>query len=112
LVVNSLLDHLELQSQLQVAIKLKDWSDFTDNLIKFNKLKPLDGKGGVSNNDMQTIVKNNYDIYDAKRKDTEKEIATKEAIEDLKNIEKEVKEILRKKRQTPKSHNNNASVKV
>jgi hypothetical protein len=103
LVVTSLLDHLEIQSQLQVAIKLKDWSEFTDNLIKFNKLKLLDGNGDISKDEMEKIVKKNYYIYDANRKLKETEASTQEGIEDLKVIEKEVKEILKRKSQTSKS---------
>jgi hypothetical protein len=109
LVVTSLLDHLELQSQLQVAIKLKDWSEFTDNLLKFNNLKLLDGKGDISKDKMKKFVKKNYDIYDTNRKLKETEASTQEGIEDLKVIEKEVKEILKRKSQTSKSTAKNKS---
>jgi hypothetical protein len=102
LLINSLLDHLELQSQLQVAIKLQDWNEYTENLIKFNKMPPLEGKGSMSNNNMKTIIKKDYKIFDGKRKQIEKEKAEKEAIEDLKEIEKEVKELLKKRKQNTK----------
>lgn len=105
LLVNSLLDHLELQSQLQVAIKLEEWSDFTDNLIKFNKFQLLEGKGSVSKNVMNKIVKKDYKIFDSKRKEEEKEKSKKEAIEDLKKIQQEVKEILGKRKMVVKENN-------
>ncbi len=103
MVVTSLLDHLALQSQLQVAIKLKDWSEFTDNLLKFNNLKLLDGKSDISKDKMKKLVKKNYDIYDANRKLKETEDSIQEGIEDLKVIEKEVKETLKRKSQKSKS---------
>lgn len=104
LLVNSLLDHLELQSQLQVAIKLEEWSEFTDNLIKFNRLQLLEGKGGISHNSMKKIVKKDYKIFDKKRKEEENERAKREAVEDLKKIEKEVKEILKKRKKDVKEN--------
>jgi hypothetical protein len=86
------------QHNLQVAIKLQDWNEYTENLIKFNKMPPLEDKGNISNNKMKIIVKKDYKIFDGKRKQIEKEKAEKEAIEDLKEIEKEVKELLKKRR--------------
>jgi inorganic pyrophosphatase/exopolyphosphatase len=62
-------------------------------------MPPLEGKGSMSNNNMKTIIKKDYKIFDGKRKQIEKEKAEKEAIEDLKEIEKEVKELLKKRKQ-------------
>jgi hypothetical protein len=103
LLVNSLLDHLELQSNLQVAIKLEEWSEFTDKLIEFNRLQVLEGRGKISHNSMKKIVKKDYKIFNNKRKEEEKEKAKKEAIEDLKKIEKEIKNILKTRKADTKN---------
>jgi hypothetical protein len=105
LVVNQLLDYLEMQTLKNIPITLNEWRDFTDKLILFLDLKLLNDKGGISNNAMKSIIKKDYKIFDKKRKENEREKAKKEAIEDLKKIQKEVKEILGKRKAVMKESN-------
>ena len=51
---------------------------------------------------MEKVIKEKYAEFDNKRKIQEKELAEKEAIEDMKKIEKEIKEILKNKKTTNK----------
>ena len=96
--VNQLLDHLEDQILREKPMKLADWEVYTDKLIQFREYKILPNAGSVSHENMQKIVLQDYDIFDNNRKQKQKEEAEKEAIKDLKEIEKEVKEILKGKK--------------
>ncbi len=94
--VNSLLDYLERQTEMEKAITLKDWEIYTDKLISFNEYPVLQNGGTISHDKMQKITESDYEIFDNNRKKIIKKEAEKEAIEDLKVIEKEVKEILKR----------------
>jgi len=97
--VNQLLDYLENQILREKAMTLQDWANYTDRLIKFNDYKLLQNAGTISQQKMTEITAKDFDIFDDKRRQIEKEKAEKEAIEDLKEIEKEVKELLKKSKQ-------------
>lgn len=96
LLVNQLLDYLESQTLKEKAIMLKDWEVYTNKLIQFNEYDLLNNAGSISSKDAKKIIDSDFQIFNKKRKDVEEEEAEKEAIEDLKEITKEVKAILSK----------------
>ncbi|EAW30849.1 hypothetical protein GP2143_02959 [marine gamma proteobacterium HTCC2143] len=55
---------------------------------------------------MKKIVSEKYETFNSQRKLEEKEAAEKEALNDLKEIEKEIKELLIDKSKSPKGIKN------
>ncbi|MEN9781989.1 MAG: hypothetical protein RL208_139 [Pseudomonadota bacterium] len=100
--VDQLLDHLEDQITNEKTMTLKDWELYTDELIEFKRYKLLKNAGSISSEDMKTRIDNDYKVFDDNRKNKEKEKAEKEALEDIKEIEKEVANILKKERKRNK----------
>ena len=93
-----LLEYAEDQAQRRKALKMEDWKVKLDSLIKFNDYEVLNNAGKTSHNQMEKIVSKEYEKFDIKRKDLEKMEAEKEALEDLKDIEQEVRKGMRLKK--------------
>ncbi len=96
LLVNQLLDYLESQTLKEKPMMLKDWEIYTNKLIEFNEYDLLTNAGSKSADDMKKVIKSDFQVFDNRRILIEKEKAEKEALEDIKKIAKEVKDILSK----------------
>lgn len=95
--VNLLLEYLENQTLRNLAITIAEWKEKTDKLIAFNDYKVLKNAGNIRHETMEKIVEEKYEEFDKNRKIKEEEEAKKEAINDLRIIEKEVKKLLKSK---------------
>lgn len=56
----------ELQLSLEREMKMKDWSDFLDDILKMNKLEILENAGKVSKEKMEEIVEKEIKKYQEK----------------------------------------------
>ncbi len=97
LLVNQLLDYLESQTLKEKPMMLKNWEIYTNKLIEFNEYDILKDTDSKSADYAKKIIDSDFVIFDSRRILIEKEKAEKEAVEDLKKITKEVKDILTKK---------------
>jgi hypothetical protein len=85
------LEVAELQAKGRKNITMKFWRENIDNIITFNKRNLLVGKGGITNEQMEEIVDTVYDNFNEKRKRFELLQADAEDIEELKQLEKQIK---------------------
>jgi len=72
---------------------MRFWHENVDNIIKFNKKALLTDKGKVSNAQMEKFVEQVYEQFHQKRKTFELEQADLADIQELKMLEKEMKNI-------------------
>ena len=86
------LETAELQAKGRNDITMKFWRENVDGIITYNKKNLLVGAGSVSNAQMEEFVDNVYEKFNAKRKKHELAQADKQDMEELKQIENEIKE--------------------
>jgi hypothetical protein len=96
-VTTMLLDYAELQVNKGIAMKMSDWSNKLDRFLEFNEYEVCHDAGTMSHDTMEKIVGKRYKTFDDKRKLKEKEGAEREAMEDAKKLEEEVKELMQKR---------------
>ncbi len=85
------LETAELQAKGRKDLTMKFWRENVDGIITYNKKNLLTGAGSVSNKQMEMIVEKVYDEFNEKRKKYEAEQADKEDLDELKQIENEIK---------------------
>ena len=61
-----------------------------DSLLTFQEKDILQGKGSISNEEAETIVKSIYDTFNAKRKQIDAQAADAEDIKMLEDLEKSI----------------------
>ncbi len=67
------------------------WKENVDRILEFNEKPILQNKGSISNAQMEKIIDNVYQTFDAKRKLEDAQKADQEDLNDLKALEQEVK---------------------
>jgi len=83
------LETAELRAKNRIDITMDFWRDNVDRILDFNEKKILQGKGSISNAQMEKKVREIYKRFDNKRKIYEAKQADIKEIEALKNkIEK------------------------
>jgi hypothetical protein len=85
------LETAELQAKCRNYITMKFWRENVDGIITYNKKNLLVGAGSVSNAQMEEFVDNVYEKFNAKRKKHELAQADKQDLEELKQLENEIK---------------------
>ncbi|MCL2510666.1 MAG: virulence RhuM family protein [Bacteroidales bacterium] len=85
------LEVAELQAKDRKQVMMRFWHENVDDIIKFNKRDLLIGKGSVSNVEMETFVEQVYDQFNEKRKVFELEQADLVDLQEIKMLEKYVK---------------------
>ena len=73
-------------------LTLQYWRQNVDNLLMFQEKDILQGKGSVSNAEMESIVRKVYDEFDTNRKHYDAQLADIEDLETLENLEKSIKD--------------------
>ena len=68
------------------------WRNNVDNLLTFQEKDILQGKGSISNAEAEEIVRNRYDIFNAKRKQLDAQNADAEDLKMLEDLEKSILE--------------------
>ncbi len=89
--VVAFLDQAELRVLSRRDLTLSFWRENVDRFIEFNDKPVLAGKGTVSHEQMEQIVKKRYELFDARRKRYEAEQADAEDVKELKELEDEIK---------------------
>ena len=87
------LETAELRAKKRHDLTIKFWKENVDKILEFNDKKILNHKGKISNAEMERIVRKVYEKFDKKRKVYEAQLADKQDLEDLKEIELKVKNL-------------------
>ena len=66
------------------------WRKNVDNLLTFQDKDILQGKGSVTNAEAEEIVRSRYDIFNAKRKQLDAQVADAEDIKMLEDLERSI----------------------
>lgn len=83
------LDAAELQVKLHQELTLSFWRKRVDSILAMNDQKQLDGKGSVSNVEMEDIVREVYEDFNQRRKKQEACLADEEDIKELRKYERD-----------------------
>ena len=87
------LETAELRAKNRNDITMKFWKENVDKMLEFNDKRILNNKGKKSNIEMERIVKKVYKKFDKKRKIYEAQLADKQDLEELKEIELKIKNL-------------------
>ena len=72
------LDTAEMRAKNRSSLTIDFWRDSVDKLLAFNDMKILEGKGSISNREMETIAYSEYDEFNAMRKKYDARVADEE----------------------------------
>lgn len=87
------LETAELRAKNRQDIKMAFWRENIDRIIEFNDKKLLSHKGSVSKEQMEERVEGIYEKFDANRKIAEARFADEQDLEELKQLEQQIKKI-------------------
>jgi len=85
------LETAELRVKNRQDITMDFWRENVDKILELNDKQILNHKGKISNKEMEKLVSKIYDNFDKKRKQYEAELADKEDIKELEELEKQLK---------------------
>ena len=85
------LESAELRVKEHKDLTLDYWRNNVDALLTFQGQAVLDGKGHVSNGEMEAYAKEIYNRFDEKRKAIDAQKADEEDLRFLENLENEIK---------------------
>jgi len=85
------LETAELRVKNRIDITMDFWRENVDKILMLNDKKVLKGKGSVSNGLMEKKVEEIYETFESKRKSFEAQKADESELEELKRLEKEIK---------------------
>lgn len=92
--LNRLVDIFLTSAEMRVEgrrdLTLDYWRKNVDNLLQFQGMDVLQGKGSVSNAEMESYVKNVYASFDAKRKQQEAQQADADDLKLLEDLERKI----------------------
>ena len=89
--VTIFLETAELRVKDRLDITMSFWRDNVDKILRFNDKAVLSGAGGLSNAEMKKEVTQTYQDFEQRRNTFEAEQADLNDLEDIKAIEKTVK---------------------
>jgi hypothetical protein len=89
--VTMFLDFAEDRASRRQEITMKDWLANSENFLKFNERKLLDGPGHKSHESMVSFVESQYQIFERNRKTVELQKAEEEFLKDSEEIMKVIK---------------------
>lgn len=89
--VTIFLETAELRVKERKSLTLDFWRNNVNRLLTFQNMPILTNKGNVSNQQMETIVKEIYGKFDHKRKELEAKEADLEDIKSLEELEKKLR---------------------
>ncbi len=85
------LETAELRVKNRQNITMDFWRENVDKILELNDKKILNHKGKISNKEMEKLVSKMYDDFDEKRKKYEAKLADKEDLQEIENLEKQLK---------------------
>lgn len=86
------LETAELRAKDRKDITIAFWKENVDRIIEFNDKKLLTDNGSVSKSEMERIVDEVYENFNARRKIEEAKQADKDDLDDLKRLEDDIKD--------------------
>ena len=89
--VTIFLETAELRVKERKSLTLDYWRNNVNNLLNFQNMDILPGKGIISNNQMELFVKKVYEKFDQKRKESEAKEADLDELKALEDLEKRIK---------------------
>ncbi|MCE3047151.1 virulence RhuM family protein [Helicobacter kayseriensis] len=88
--VNVFLESAELRVKEEKDLTLSFWKKNVDRLLEFQGKKVLEGNGNISKEEMEKLVYEEYEIFDALRKEEAKLLAQKKDEKELEDLAKEL----------------------
>ncbi|WP_024791539.1 virulence RhuM family protein [Lebetimonas sp. JS032] len=85
------LETAELRAKNRQDITIDFWRENVDKILELNDKQILNYKGKISNKEMEKLVSKIYDEFDENRKKYEAELADKEDLKEIENLEKQLK---------------------
>jgi hypothetical protein len=85
------LESAELRAKSRIDLTNNFWRVNVDRILEFQDKKVLTNAGSISKEQMENIVSNVYDKFDKRRKECEAELEEHNEIEELKQLEEEIK---------------------
>lgn len=85
------LETAELRAKNRQDITMNFWKENIDKILELNDKAILQGKGSISNEQMEKMIAKLYEVYDTKRKTEEAEKADSQDLEELKALENTIK---------------------
>jgi len=85
------LETAELRAKNKQDITMDFWRENVDKILEMNDKQILNHKGKISNKEMEKLVIKIYDDFDEKRKKYEAELADKEDLKEIENLQKQLK---------------------
>lgn len=89
--VTIFLETAELRVKDRKSLTLDYWRNNVNNLLNFQNMDILPGKGTISNNQMELFSKKVYEKLDQKRKESEAKEADLDELKALEDLEKRIK---------------------
>lgn len=89
--VTIFLETAELRVKERKSLTLDYWRNNVNNLLNFQNMDILPGKGTISNNQMELFSKKVYEKFDQKRKESEAKEADLDELKALEDLEKRIK---------------------
>lgn len=87
------LESAELRAKNRMDITMKFWRDNVDRMLEFQDKNILPNAGTISNRQMEDKVREVYAAFDKRRKEYALQQADNEDLEELKQIEEEIKKL-------------------
>jgi hypothetical protein len=85
------LETAELRAKKRMDITMDFWQQNVDRILDSNDMPLLSGKGSVRHKEMEGLVRGTYEIFDSRRKAYDAEQADAQDLEELKELEHQVK---------------------
>lgn len=85
------LEQAELRVKQQKDLTLEFWRSNVDRMLAFNDQPILEGAGSVGRENMEKVAHQRYDEFDHKRKTTEARLADEEDLQELEQLEDQLK---------------------
>ena len=85
------LETAELRAKNRQDITMNFWRENIDKILELNDKAILQGKGSISNEQMEKMIAQLYEVYDTKRKTEEAQKADSLDLEELKALENTIK---------------------
>lgn len=95
------LEQAELRVKQQKDLTLEFWRSNVDRMLAFNDQPILEGAGSVSRENMERVAYQRYGKFDQKRNTTEARLADEEDLQELEQLEEQVKRQARKPNKNP-----------
>ena len=85
------LETAEFRAKNRQNLTMDFWKENVDRILTSNDQQLLIGAGSVSNSQMESFVRQVYEDFDARRKKFDAEEADREDLQDLLDLENEIK---------------------